>query len=338
VSEGFRIKGFEDVWHGPDKPNRRTPEALLKSHPQGVHPRLARLTSGAREVVVAVVGATYGRRQLLAHLAYITRRGELGLEDQDGFALKGREALKDLAQDWAAMARADSNRRPESPLSREFVFSMPPGSDPAAVGDAARASANEAFAQRFDFTWLRHSDTSHPHVHLVARALGSRGERLNPNRADMLALREIFAGQLRSRGVDAQATLRRERGVTRKAEPIALRKMRELYERGEGPAPHTLTSAYLEAAETAFGGAAQPRPWEAQIVRRQAQVRAAYRQQADLLQRSGDPQLQRLGAALESFVAQMPAPDTRRLALARELRALNQDLAPKPPPQRERGR
>ncbi|MDO9249592.1 MAG: hypothetical protein Q7U11_24290, partial [Phenylobacterium sp.] len=73
-----------------------------------------------------VTGAVHSRPQLARHLDYITRHGALQLEDQDGFALSGREATKELAEDWAGLAAADSLRRPDSPIGRTMVFSMPP--------------------------------------------------------------------------------------------------------------------------------------------------------------------------------------------------------------------
>lgn len=45
------------------------------------------------------------------------------------------------------------------------------------------------------------------------RALGDHGERLNPRKADLEAWRQAFAQALRDRGVEAEATPRRARGV-----------------------------------------------------------------------------------------------------------------------------
>ena len=301
-------------------------------------PRLTRLAGGAREVVASITGAAHHRRALKGQLDYITRRGELALEDQDGFRLRGRSAIKDLLDDWLAMARADSRQAANAPLSRALVFSMPPGSDPQAVAAASRAAAHERFGGRFDFVWVRHDDTAHPHVHMIVRAQGRHCARFTPDRTDLRHLREAFAAALRQRGVQAEATPRWLRGVTRKSERPALRKMREQFERGEGPPPRTLQAAYLEAAEAAFGAGGPLRPWEVRIAERQGQVRGFYRQQAKLLESAADPQVRRLGVSLMGFVQAMPEPDTRRLALARELRALNQVLLDRDGPVRERSR
>ena len=62
-------------------------------------------------------------------------------------------------------------------------------------------------------------------------------------------------------------------------------------------------------------------PWEARLVDRQDKVRGLYLAQAQLLQRSPDPQDRALGDKVAAFVRSMPRPDSQRLALARELRA-----------------
>ncbi len=75
------------------------------------------------------------------------------------------------------------------------------------------------------------------------------------------------------------------------------------------------------------------------MIDRQAQVRGLYLAQAQVLQRSGDPADQALGAKVEAFVRSMPAPDSQRLALARELRAANASLSrQRPDDGKERGR
>lgn len=326
MSDAGQAKGFEDVWRFLSPPNRRTPPALLKQWDVTPHARLSRLVSGAPEVVVVMKKPTFHARALRRGLDYISRGGELALEDQDRFRLQGRGALRELVQDWEAAAQLDSRRRDEKPLSRSLIFSMPPHVGAAALEEAVRATAQACFASGFDYVWVRHGDTRSPHIHLVVRALGHAGERFTPGPGDCDLLRQTFAASLRELGVVAEATRRRVRGVTRFSEPLMLRKMREAYERGEAAIPRTLRSAYQEAAEAAFDAAPALRPWEAQIARTQARIRAALLEEAKRLARSPQDEDRRLGQNIARFVEQMPAPDTRRLALARGLRGLNQVL------------
>jgi hypothetical protein len=165
-------------------------------------------------------------------------------------------------------------------------------------------------------------------VHLTVRVLGDDGRRLSPKKADLAAWREAFARALRDRGVETEATPRRARGVTRKPERTAVRKIGERHAAGRGPMAGVRGGAYRDAARAAFSGEAAPTPWEAQMLRRQARVRGLYLAQAGLLKTSSEAADRALGLAVERFVGNMPAPDSQRLALARELRAANRGPTP----------
>ncbi|HEY1926615.1 MAG TPA: relaxase/mobilization nuclease domain-containing protein [Caulobacteraceae bacterium] len=324
------VRGFEDAWRPPVLPRRRTPQTILT--PRGseaggdLRARLVRVAGRAPEVMVKVTGRTRDPGHLHAHLDYISRNGELEMEDRDGAQITGRPAVKELAGDWSAIALADSRRRATTPFSLSVVLSMPANTDPATVRDAARAFAREMLADRFDYVFALHTDALHPHVHLAVRALGDQGERLNPKKADLETWRQVFAQALRDRGVEAEATPRRARGVTRKAERTPLRKIRERHEAGQGEPARVRRAAYRDAAKAAFTGQTARTLWETQLLQRQASVRGLYLAQAQLLRRSPDPADRALGSKVEAFVQSMPHPDSQRLALARELRAANRTV------------
>jgi type IV secretory pathway VirD2 relaxase len=325
------VVGFEDVWRPPVRPRRRTPETVLRPGPDvavgvDVRARLARLVRRAPEVMVKVSGRTRDPGHLHAHLAYIARHGDLALEDRDGAQLETRADIRELAEDWSALALADRRRRSTTPMSLSLVLSMPAGTPPLAVRDAARAFGAELFSDRFDFAFVLHTDAPHPHVHMVVRSLGDGGERLAPKKADLENWRQVFAQALRDRGVEAEATPRRTRGVTRKAERLSLRRMRVRHAVGLGELSRVQRSALHEAAQAAFQGPKDLPPWERRLVARQEQVRGLYLAQAGLLQRSADLTDRDLGRQVEAFVRSFPAPDTLRLRLARELRAANTRL------------
>lgn len=319
----FRIvPGFEEAWR-PPVGRRRRPEEVLSAPGarREVRARLARLVAKAPEVMVKVTGRTRSAAHLKAHLEYISRNGELALEGPDGWPISGRREVRELSEDWSSIALADSRRRANSPFSVSLVLSMPKGTDPFALRDAARAFAQAAFGARFDYVFALHTDEPHPHVHVAVQARGSSGERLNPKKADLEAWRQLFARELRERGVEAEATPRRARGVTRKAERGPIRRIRERAEQGRGAVGSVQRSALREAAQTVFGGEAEAKPWERRLMARQQRTRALYLAQARLLQAAADADDRRLGREVEAFVRAMPAPDTQRLALARALRA-----------------
>ncbi|WP_293369561.1 hypothetical protein [Phenylobacterium sp.] len=247
------------------------------------------------------------------------------MEDRDGCSIAGRNAVRELADDWSAIAEVDSRRRVNTPFSLSIVLSMPAATDASAVRDASRVFARELLADPFDYVFVLHTDTRQPHVHLTIRALGDQGQRLHPNMADFDAWRRVFAYALRERGVLAEATPRRARGVTLKA-GTALWKIRERQEAGRGTVGRVQRDAYREAAMAAFGGEAEPRAWEIQIARRQARIRGLYLAQAKLLIASGEPDDQVLGRAVLAWVKEMPRVESQRQALARQLLAANARL------------
>lgn len=327
------VHGFEDVWRPPARPRHIRPHAILslRGADQGVRPRLVRVAGRAPEVMVKVTGRTRDPGHLRDHLDYISRNGALEMEDRDGAVIDGRAAVKELAEDWGAIAMSDPRRRANTPISLSLVLSMPAETDPTIVRDAARAFAREVFADQFDYAFALHIDAPHPHVHIAVRTLGDDGARLNPKKADLEEWRQVFAQAMRDRGVEAEATPRRARGVTRKAERTPLRKIRERHEAGLGEPARVQRAAYREAAKAAFGGQTAQTPWETRLLERQARVRSLYLAQAQFLSRSPDTTDRALGAKVETFVRSMPQPDSRRLALARELRATNEAMIDQSP-------
>jgi len=323
------VQGFEDVWRPPVRQRIVRPRSVPQPSqgPGGsARARLERVAAHAPEVMVKVTGRTRDGVHLRAHLDYISRNGQLELEGADGALIVGRRDVADLADDWSATASGYEPRRKDSPISHSVILSMPAGSSEIVVRDAARSFAADMFAGRHDYVFTLHTDTPRPHVHLAICSRGHAGERLNPKKADLELWRQTFAQALRDRGVEAEATARRARGVTRKAERTPLRKIRDRQEAGEGPMAQVRRSAYREAAGAAFQGRIERTPWEQRIVARQQAVRSLYLKQAQLLGRSSDPADRALGAKVEAFVRSMPQPDTQRLALARELRAANKAL------------
>lgn len=325
MSDFQTVPGFEDVWRSPARPRHIRPRAILSPHraDMAIRPRLTRVARRVPEVMVKVTGRTRDPGHLRAHMDYICRNGALEMEDRDGAVFDSRATVRELADDWADLAHADPRRRANSPVSLSLVLSMPAATDPILLRDAARAFARETFADRFDYAFALHTDADHPHVHLEVRALGDGGERLNPKKADLEAWRQAFAQALRDRGVEAEATPRRARGITRKPERMPIRRLRESHEAGGSGPARTVRAAYQEAARAAFGQDTQRRPWETKLLDRQAKVRSLYLAQARLLAASADPRDRDLAARVEAFVQAMPQPDSRRLALARELRRAN---------------
>jgi hypothetical protein len=111
----------------------------------------------APEVMVKVLSSgssdlkTVGR-----HFDYIGRQGDLALESDDGYELRGRVGKK-LIDDWDLDI---DELRPDAKLT-------PPQKVLSAVGNFAR----EEFHGQHRYAMVLHTDEPHPHVHLVLRAI-----------------------------------------------------------------------------------------------------------------------------------------------------------------------
>lgn len=319
MADFIQVRGFEEAVRPPiqSKRARVTDHGTMGSRARvDMEPRarLDRIARRVPEVMVKITGRTKDAGHLGAHLAYISRNSALPLEGPDGERLETRHAVKALATDWMAEVEADPRRRKDASVSLSILLSMPPGTDPFRMHDASRAFAARTFGETHPYVFAFHTDERHPHVHLTVRTLGHNGRKLNPRKADLEQWRQTFAAGLRDRGVEAEATPRRARGVVRKAEVGAVRRMRERFNMGQG-AP---SKADVGAVRAALDQERQ-QPWLAPTRERQMAVRKYFVAQALALSRSPDAEDQRLAKTLEAFIKTMPPVETRREALAKAI-------------------
>ncbi|MGZ5165423.1 MAG: relaxase/mobilization nuclease domain-containing protein [Burkholderiales bacterium] len=310
------------VWETPNRrPRRAEWEIPDRSAPRRLTPamraKLERIVGRAPEVMVKITGRTKGVGHLKSHLEYITRNGELAAETEQGSLMTGRSGLKDLQQRWTDDAALDDKRRRDGTLSVNIILSMPAGTDAAAVKDAARAFAMETFEPNHDYVFVQHLDDKHPHVHLTVRSLGHDGKRLNPRKADLQAWRERFAGELRLRGVAAEATPRRTRGQVRKADRGAVLALRK-----RNVTPDVDRLAREEVLREARGQKTTVRPWDEKIRSRQEAIRQRYLDYAAELERTAGARDHAVALQIRQFVRDMPAIETRRHMLKKELSEL----------------
>jgi hypothetical protein len=170
------------------------------------------------QVMVKVTGGGRGMAAIAAHFRYISKNGQLRIEDDRGVARGGKEVVKDLIEQW----RHSGSLIPESGHRREafnLMLSMPRGTDAQIVLKAAREFA-QAELRGHRYVMVLHQHQANPHVHLSVRAESITGERLNPRKADLQRWRETFAEKLRGWGVEAEATPQATRGATRNFDPI----------------------------------------------------------------------------------------------------------------------
>ena len=275
--------------------------------------RIAGTVRRAPQVMVKVTGGGRGMAAIAAHFRYISKNGRLPIEDDRGVTEHGKDALQAIERQWRVGGAMIENHSPRREAFN-IMLSMPRGTDPLIVQRAAREFAKIELADH-RYVMVLHDHQANPHVHISVRAESKHGKRLNPRKADLQLWREIFAAALRDRGVEAEATPRRARGVVRKAERTPVRKLRERFERGDGPLPKTLAGALESAARPP---SSEP-VWEARLRQRQSAIRRRLVVEALRLQASKADGDRRLGQDLERFIRTLPPILTQREILARAL-------------------
>jgi hypothetical protein len=172
----------------------------------------------APQVVVKVTGGGRGMRAIAAHFRYISKNGQLVVENELGELMHGKDVLRELADDWrfGGTLIADVSPRREA---FNIMLSMPRGTDPLVVHCAAREFAKAELANH-KYVMVLHDHQANPHVHISVRAESKHGKRLNPRKVDLQRWRETFAERLREWGVDAEATRQATRGRSQNYEPL----------------------------------------------------------------------------------------------------------------------
>jgi type IV secretion system T-DNA border endonuclease VirD2 len=269
-----------------------------------------RVAKRVPEVMVKVSGAVRGRRHMQQHVSYITRNGKLLAYTDQNDLIEGQRAVLWLADSWADSGESYGDRRYGAKDTVNFVFSMSKGTDRAKNEEAVHAAARELFWGRFQYVMVRHDDTDHPHVHVTVLARGKDGRRLYPNKDDLQRFRGVYAKELRERGIEAEATPRRVRGVVQKAKPIEQVKMES---RGVSDREAKLRAEVLRILE---GKEVSQRPWEGAIHASQADIRKGWLGIASAVEKGGGFEL---AAQIKQFVSEMKPPKTRREAMIYEI-------------------
>jgi len=224
---------------------------------------LERTTRRVPQTVVKITGRIHGAGSVLGAFTYVARLGvadqePLPLETSEGNLLARADEMQQLAREWQLHEMSDETRR-KGATALAMVFSMPPGTDPAKVRDAVKDFAEQDMANR-RWVMVLHTDEPHPHVHLIVANRDQDGRRFNPDREFLAHCRERFAENLRSRGIEADATRRAARGFPPRLANIAAQKVREreqrqLVERGAAADRHRaenmdrVTSIYMRAID-----------------------------------------------------------------------------------------
>jgi hypothetical protein len=173
------------------------------------------------EVMVKVTGGGRKLGAVAAHFSYISDKGKLEIEPDEGERVS-KTGQKALLKDWhlelsAGQYREHRKGSRQVKLVHNIVLSMPYPTPPQKVLAAAKNFAREKFALQHRYAMALHTHQVHPHVHLVVKAEGEDGRRLHIDKALLREWRADFARMMREQGVAANATARAGRGQSKGA-------------------------------------------------------------------------------------------------------------------------
>ena len=270
------------------------------------------------EVMVKVLSKDSNNlRSVARHLNYIGRQGHLELETDDGDRLQGRGAGQQLVENWDLDldqdrwdSRLSAGRGRAPKLVHKIILSMPPGTPPNGVLEAARNFAREEFALKHRYALALHTDEPHPHVHLVVKTVSEQGERLNIRKATLRLWRQEFARHLRDKGIAANATERAVRGEDR------IHKRDGIY-RAVARGDSTYMQARIQAVAAELGkGNERDDPAKRTLIETRKQVVDGWYSVASRLANQNEREL---ANDIRLFMERMPSVVTERQKIASEL-------------------
>ena len=248
--------------------------AAAKKHPEVMVKIPKRLSQNSK-----------GMRGIRNHLDYVSRNGEIAVETDGGEILHGKKDVNRLLHHWQRHFGIQNESKYREALN--IVLSMPAGTPPEAVKNAAREFAAEQFPNNQYAFALHHEaeregEPPHPHVHLCVLMQNDMGERLNPRKNDLFEWRVRFAEKLRDEGVQCAATKRPQRGKTQKAENGIVRAVKQ-----RGVQPERVKQWQIELAAAIKEQRAPVHPYLDKAVKTRDELAQEYAQIAQALYRQG---------------------------------------------------
>lgn len=216
--DGVLVQWGDRLFYSGNRIVKADPPPQLHRRAAVVRGRIWALVRRAPQAIVKVSGGGKGMIPIAAHMRYITKTGQLEFEDDRGTVREGREALRDVIDQWRYSGRfiADVEPRREA---LNLVLALRADTDPERLREAAREFARMEFAGH-RYVMVLHEHQASPHVHLCIKHESTAGDRLRHGMGDLKRWRETFAESLQDWGVEASATRAEVRGATRHFDPV----------------------------------------------------------------------------------------------------------------------
>ena len=294
---------------------RAGPPGSIQFTPAQVE-QILRTVRRTPEVMVKVTGGRTHRGAVAAHLSYISRKGQLEIETDEGERID-KKAQQALLRDWhlelspGQYRKAKEGKPPPRAvkLTHNIVLSMPRPTPPEKVLAAAKAFAREKFALKHRYALVLHTHQEHPHVHLVVKAEGHDGRRLHIDKAMLREWREDFARLMRAQGIAANATPRIVRGRNKGSTKDAIYRTRPSRSHALSARAHSIATELSETGTVAD-------PARAALVKTRKAVLAGWERVAAALDAQGEIVL---AGDVRYFAQHLPPVLTDRERLAQDL-------------------
>lgn len=163
---------------------------------------------GAEAVSLELKGTGHGIEGVGYQLARLSGKGSRPVHTERLELVEG-EGVRTLVKSWGAVIRP---RAPRDVF--HVVFSARAGTDHDGFERAVQAVLDREFAGHA-YALAPHADKRHVHVHVVIKARGLDGRKLDPRIPDLARYREALATAAREQGIAMVATRRPELGATR---------------------------------------------------------------------------------------------------------------------------
>lgn len=221
--------------------------------------RQLRIAAGRPQAILKITRYGHSGVKIVGHLQYVSRRGALELEDEQGARGHSIKELRRRVRVWCAEAGVDMAHAAPGKRQRRATmhFILDAGqAKPEALTRAARTFLQAQFGKAgHEYFFVRHDDTRQPHVHVVMTMADGRGRRLHTSVRQVQQWREQFAAMARAQGIKVDASRAwergkaptRSRGTMRHGAPSPPRWNREQVRRGMEARRYQLMAALRDA-------------------------------------------------------------------------------------------
>lgn len=170
-----------------------------------------RPVKNSSEVMVKITSSGKNLKGIKAHMDYISRNGDLPLEDEQGLIYHGRDEvreLRDYLRDNGVKIKKKGESKREYRQTMNIVFSMRDHKEVSEekIKKAVKATLKKLYPDNM-YVMAYHGDTDNPHCHVILKIADNNNNRININLYDLQEIRTQFAKYLNALNVaKAKAT------------------------------------------------------------------------------------------------------------------------------------